>query len=111
MEDFGRKPLEIFREFDDEPMAAASLAQVHRAVTREGEHVAVKVSKRDGRTGKLKLRFNKLHETISIHGMQVQYIDLRDRFSGDILTLELLMRLVEWIHPKFGFAWVLQVLL
>lgn len=42
-EDFGRPLESIFAEFAPTPVAAASLAQVHRARLRDGREVAVKV--------------------------------------------------------------------
>jgi predicted unusual protein kinase regulating ubiquinone biosynthesis (AarF/ABC1/UbiB family) len=42
-EDLGGHPRDVFAEWEDEPFAAASVGQVHRAVTRGGEKVAVKV--------------------------------------------------------------------
>ena len=40
---FGRPPEEVFARFDPEPMAAASIAQVHRAELLDGTPVVIKV--------------------------------------------------------------------
>jgi predicted unusual protein kinase regulating ubiquinone biosynthesis (AarF/ABC1/UbiB family) len=42
-EDLGAHPRDVFARWEDEPFAAASIGQVHRAVTRGGDRVAVKV--------------------------------------------------------------------
>jgi len=42
-EDFGGPPEELFAELDPQPIAAASMAQVHRAVLFDGTQVVIKV--------------------------------------------------------------------
>lgn len=41
--EFGKNIDELFNKFEKEPIAAASIAQVHKAITKDGKTVAVKV--------------------------------------------------------------------
>lgn len=79
-EDFGSPPSALFASFEPRPFAAASLAQVHRATGLDGRPMAVKV----------------------------QYIDMADRFEGDLSTAEFLMRAATLLHPDFDFAWTMR---
>jgi len=42
-DELGRPPRELFAEWDEVPIASASIGQVHRAITLDGRAVAVKV--------------------------------------------------------------------
>jgi aarF domain-containing kinase len=70
----------VFVEFEEQPIASASLAQVHRARLRTGEEVAVKV----------------------------QHKWVRSQFPGDIKLLEVLAKLGKRIFPSFDYLWIIQ---
>lgn len=80
LQDFGKTPEELFKSFDYTPIAAASLAQVFKAETMEGDKVAVKV----------------------------QYIDLQKRFTSDVGTIWFLTNVIGAVFPNFKFAWIVE---
>lgn len=45
IEEFGRPPEEVFASFDVDPIASASIAQVHTATLPDGEEVVVKIQR------------------------------------------------------------------
>src|SRR3989338_4090507 len=45
LQEIGRPPEEVFRQFDDRPIASASISQVYRAQFANGERVAVKIQR------------------------------------------------------------------
>lgn len=89
-------PDDLFKEFDDEPVASASIAQVHRAVLESGEEVAVKVRKpgvkqqvqTDLRIMRRLIREAEFASTY-VKNMQVSEIfDQFERWTRDELDLE-----------------------
>ncbi|EDW29456.1 GL22769 [Drosophila persimilis] len=78
--DFGQLPEQIYEEFNYNPVAAASLAQVFQAKLPSGEHVAVKV----------------------------QYSDLQKRFISDLGTIMFLQDIVEFFFKDYNFGWILR---
>lgn len=46
-QEFKRPAKELFKKIDEKPVAAASIAQVHRAVTMDGEDVVIKAQRPD----------------------------------------------------------------
>ncbi|XP_036286020.1 aarF domain-containing protein kinase 1 isoform X2 [Pipistrellus kuhlii] len=71
---------DLFVSFDDTPMGAASLAQVHKAVLHDGRTVAVKV----------------------------QHPKVQMQSSKDILLMEVLVLAVKQLFPEFEFMWLVD---
>ena len=71
----GRSPTDLFAEFSQEPVASASIGQVHRARLRSGEEVAVKV----------------------------QYPDIEEMVRIDLQALRRIFKVLRWFMPDYGF--------
>ncbi|XP_075514128.1 putative ABC1 protein At2g40090 isoform X2 [Primulina tabacum] len=76
--ELGGMPDEIFDEFDQVPIASASLAQVHVARTHDGHKVAVKV----------------------------QHTHMLDTAAVDYATVELIVNTLHWLFPSFDYRWL-----
>ncbi len=70
----GRYPSEVFASFSPEPVASASIGQVHKARTQDGHSVAVKV----------------------------QYPDINEIVRIDLAALGRIFSLLHWIAPSHG---------
>ncbi|TPX42581.1 hypothetical protein SeLEV6574_g05532 [Synchytrium endobioticum] len=79
-EEFGAEPQQLFREFAEMPFAAASLAQVHEAITKDGEKVAVKI----------------------------QYPDVARLFTVDITTMKIISILTTFFFEEFNLDWIVE---
>lgn len=74
----GRDLKNIFLSFDEQPVAAASIAQVHHAILKDHQEVAVKV----------------------------QYPGLESQMKIDITTMSFLSKSVAWLFPDYRFNWL-----
>ncbi|WP_322795754.1 ABC1 kinase family protein [Tepidiforma sp.] len=80
--ELGDHPDRLFAQFSRRPIASASLAQVHRARTRDGRDVAVKV----------------------------QYPGIDRVIETDLRNISLLVKILARIEPNFDFRIVMQEL-
>eukprot|EP00978_Attheya_sp_CCMP212_P031776 scaffold121352_cov53-Attheya_sp.AAC.5 len=81
-QELGYAPDELFDQFSKEPIASASLAQVHTAYCkRTKQKLAIKV----------------------------QHAGLRETSQGDILALTLAVRAMEYLFPEsFNYGWIVD---
>jgi ubiquinone biosynthesis protein len=95
-EDFGASVSLLFRSVDPVPLASASIAQVHRAVTLEGTSVVVKVRKR----GLEKI----VDQDLRVLGLLSQYLSTWRGFR--LFDPEGVVRLFERsIHRELNFEY------
>lgn len=80
-EDLGASPDEIFASFEKEPIASASLAQVHVAYDKKtGEKLAVKV----------------------------QHRGLRETSAGDVFAITTVTHVLDTLFEDFSWMWIAE---
>src|SRR5437867_524624 len=88
-EDLGSAPEKLFAEFSREPLASASVAQVHTARLDDGEEVVVKVQ-RPGIVSRLKrdlrilMRISRVLERVSARGRMANPVAVIEDFAATL---------------------------
>ena len=109
-EDLGLTIAQLFAEFDEEPVAAASIGQVHRATLPNGKQVAVKVQ-RPGAPRQIEADVALLYQAARIAKERVRALDfidvqqLVDEFARSIrheLDYRLEARNADTFHRNFA---------
>ncbi|XP_035550641.1 aarF domain-containing protein kinase 1-like isoform X1 [Juglans regia] len=76
----GQDLSEIFLSLDEQPIAAASIAQVHRGTLKDQQEVAIKV----------------------------QYPGLENQMKLDTSIMSFLSKCIEWFFPEYRFEWLVS---
>jgi ubiquinone biosynthesis protein len=110
VEDLGNSIERLFLDFDREPVAAASIGQVHRATLPNGKQVAVKVQ-RPGAPRQIEADLALLYQAAKLVKERVHALDfidargLIDEFAGQIrkeLDYRLEARNAQTFHHNFA---------
>src|SRR3989442_2761123 len=80
--ELGRRPADVFADIEQEPVAAASIAQVHRARLHDGREVAVKV----------------------------QYSDIENLVATDLAVLEQVVKAIARLAPAIQLQPIIDYL-
>ncbi|KAK6154099.1 hypothetical protein DH2020_013738 [Rehmannia glutinosa] len=113
----GKDLSEIFLSFDEQPVAAASIAQVHHAFLKDHQEVAVKCNPNMVLDFKPDPSFNlsmtTLDEKTSLililaPAPQVQYPGLGYQMKFDLATMSFLSTSVAWLFPEYRFEWLVS---
>lgn len=81
-EEFGQNTWQVFEIFEKDAIASASIAQVHRAMTKEGEKVAVKI----------------------------QFPEIKKRFVIDMFSHKFLLIALAYLKPNLDVRWTTPVI-
>jgi predicted unusual protein kinase regulating ubiquinone biosynthesis (AarF/ABC1/UbiB family) len=93
--EFGREVAEVYSWFDPEPIAAASIGQVHRATLPSGERVAVKVQ-RPGIEDRVETDLRLMHRLAFLP-------DLLGLFGGTP-TRDVIDEFTRWLSDELDYA-------
>ena len=94
-QELGTPHLDVFTEFDPEPVAAASIAQVHRARLRNGAEVAVKVQRPD--IGPV------VERDLDIVARLAQTVQLRTRWGRSVGLVEMASGFATALREELDF--------
>ncbi|KAJ7417635.1 putative aarF domain-containing protein kinase 1 [Willisornis vidua] len=118
-EDLGKEIKELFMSFEDTPLGAASLAQVHKAVLQDGRTVAVKIqhpkvqaqSSKDILLMECWFENRELCELALGPPVDLNFVQVLSRTDCSGLPNEfayVLLLVVKQIFPDFEFMWLVE---